>query len=58
LAVVEAIEAHHYYFDDICLAGESFIEMMQKLIALFNRMRAGFLLKAKKVNFFKNHLTI
>jgi len=39
--------------DDICLAGESFEEMMQKLVA-FNRIRAaGFLLKAKKCELFQ-----
>ena len=36
------------YLDDICLAGEAFQEMLNRLTAMFNRVRAaGFLLKAK-----------
>jgi len=42
------------YLDDICLAGESFEEIMQKIVAFFNRIRAaGFLLKAKKCELFQ-----
>ena len=43
------------YLDDICLAGDSFQEMLQRLNALFNRIRAaGLLLKAQKCNIFQN----
>jgi len=43
------------YLDDICLAGDSFQEMLHRLNALFNRIRAAaLLLKAKKWNIFQN----
>ncbi|KAK3918366.1 Retrovirus-related Pol polyprotein from transposon 17.6, partial [Frankliniella fusca] len=43
------------YIDDICIAGEPFQEMLQRLQAFFNRVRARasrFLLKAKKCELF------
>jgi len=47
------------YLDDVCVAGNSFCEMKQKLIALFIRIRAsGFLLKAKDVRFSKTQWII
>ncbi|KAK3932371.1 Retrovirus-related Pol polyprotein from transposon 17.6 [Frankliniella fusca] len=42
------------YLDDICIGGDNFTQMLQKLEALFNRIRAaGFLLKAKKCELFQ-----
>jgi len=42
------------YLDDICIAGNTFDEMLQRLQALFNRIRAsGFFLKAKKCFIFQ-----
>lgn len=42
------------YIDDVCIAGENFEQMLQRLQALFNRVRAGgFLLKAKKCDLFQ-----
>ncbi|KAK3922772.1 hypothetical protein KUF71_000174 [Frankliniella fusca] len=42
------------YLDDICIGGDNFTQMLQKLEALFNRIRAaGFLLKAKKGELFQ-----
>lgn len=43
------------YLDDICIAGDSFAVMLQRLEALFNRVRAsGFFLKAKKCFIFQD----
>jgi len=42
------------YLDDLCVAGDEFPQMLQRIKALFNRIRAsGFLLKAKKCFLFK-----
>jgi len=42
------------YLDNCCLAGNSFEEMLQRLIAFFNRLRAAeHLLKAKKCELFQ-----
>lgn len=42
------------YLDDICIAGDSFRDMINRLQALFNRIRAsGFFLKAKKCFIFQ-----
>jgi len=42
------------YLDDICIGGDNFTQMLQRLEALFNRIRAaGFLLKAKKCELFQ-----
>ena len=42
------------YLDDIAISGDGFEEMLQKLCAFFNRVRAaGFLLKASKCSLFK-----
>ncbi|KAK3924598.1 hypothetical protein KUF71_012731 [Frankliniella fusca] len=42
------------YLDDICIGGDDFTQMLQRLEALFNRIRAaGFLLKAKKCELFQ-----
>ena len=42
------------YLDDICLAADNFEEMLPRVKALFNRIRAaGFLLKAKKCDLFQ-----
>lgn len=39
------------YLDDVCMAGDNFEQMLQRLVAYFNRVRAGgFLLKAKSVS--------
>ena len=42
------------YLDDICIGGDNFKQMLQRLVVLFNRIRAaGFLLKAKKCERFQ-----
>jgi len=49
--------ANGVYLDDICVADDAFVTMLQKIQALFNRIRAsGFLLKAKKCFLFKRKL--
>ncbi|KAK3925038.1 Retrovirus-related Pol polyprotein from transposon 17.6 [Frankliniella fusca] len=46
------------YLDDICIGGDNFPQMLQRLEALFNRIRAaGFLLKAKKCELFQSEVT-
>ena len=46
------------YLDDVCIAGDTFEEMLQKLEAFFNRVRAGgFLLKAKKCELFQEEIS-
>lgn len=43
------------YLDDICVAGDTFEEMLSRLEALYNRVRAsGFFLKAKKCSIFQD----
>lgn len=50
-------EAVGVYLDDVCIAGDEFKTMIQRIKALFNRLRAaGMLLKAKKCFFFQKEL--
>ena len=45
------------YLDDVCIGGNDFQTMLQRIKALFNRLRAaGMLLKAKKCFFFQKEL--
>jgi len=46
------------YIDDVCIAGDNFPQMLQRLNAFFNRVRAGgFLLKAKKCELFQEEIS-
>ncbi|XP_034249687.1 uncharacterized protein LOC117650391 [Thrips palmi] len=46
------------YIDDVCIAGDKVDQMMTRLIAFFNRVRAGgFLLKAKKCELFQTEVS-
>ena len=50
-------EAVGVYLDDVCIGGNDFETMLQRIEALFNRLRAaGLLLKAKKCFFFQKEL--
>lgn len=45
------------YLDDVCVGADDFQSMLQKIVALFNRLRAaGLLLKAKKCFLFQKAL--
>ncbi|KAJ1518953.1 hypothetical protein ONE63_011441 [Megalurothrips usitatus] len=51
-------DAVSVYLDDVCIAGDNFEVMLQRLEAFFNRVRAsGFLLKAKKCELFQKEIS-